>query len=177
MRMSMIGLYLALLMLVIAVILFIISYRQRQQAGLPSGKVIYIDSSRWGKVKKPLYDALLGLTGKPDYLVRQGRQVIPVEVKSGRAPQAPHDAHIYQLAAYCLLVEHEYATRPSHGIIRYVNKSFAVDYTAQLAETVRMTIRQMQGQPNGSITDRSHQEAKRCQHCGYASICDQSLRI
>lgn len=175
--MSMIGLYLALLLLVIAVVLFIISHRQKRQAGLPAGKVIYVDSSQWGKVEKPLYDPDLRLSGKPDYLVRQGGQVIPVEVKSGRAPQVPYDAHIYQLAAYCLLVECAYTTRPPHGIIHYANQSFRVDYTTQLAEAVRAVIRQMQGQPSSATTDRSHREAKRCQHCGYASICDQSLRI
>jgi CRISPR-associated exonuclease Cas4 len=173
----MLGLYLAILLFVIAVVLFIISSRQRRRAGLPSGSVIYIDSSQWGKVEKPLYDPELHLTGKPDYLVRQGSQVIPIEVKSGRAPQAPYDAHIYQLVAYCLLVEREYATRPSYGIIHYADKSFAIDYTTQLAEAVQAVIRQMQGKPSNSITDRSHQESKRCQHCGYRSVCDQSLRI
>jgi CRISPR-associated exonuclease Cas4 len=175
--MSMIGLYLALLLLVIAVVLFIISSRQRRQAGLPDGRIIYVDSSQWGKVQKPLYDPEIRLTGKPDYLVRQAGQVIPVEVKSSHAPQVPYDAHIYQLAAYCLLVEREYTSRPAYGIIHYANKSFAVDYTPQLEEAVRATIRQMQSQPSSSSTDRSHREAQRCQHCGYAYVCDQSLRI
>jgi CRISPR-associated exonuclease Cas4 len=173
----MLGLYIAILLGFIALLLFIFAARQRQQTGIPAGRIIYVDTSQWGRVERPLYDPELRLTGKPDYLVKQGSQVIPIEVKSRHAPPAPHDSHIYQLAAYCLLVEHEYANRPAYGIIHYTDKSFAVDNTAELAETVRESIHEMQARPSHSTTDRSHQEGKRCQHCGYRSICDQALRI
>ena len=98
-------LYIAIALVVIAVIFFWQSSRVRRAAGLPGGRVVYTDTRAWGKVEKPLYDHGLGLTGKPDYLVEKDGQLIPVEVKSGRAPEAPYDSHIYQLAAYCLLVE------------------------------------------------------------------------
>lgn len=168
---------LSIFFLVVTVILFILASRQRRQAGIPAGRVIYTDASQWGKVEKPLYDPELRLTGKPDYLVRQGRQVIPVEVKSGRAPQVPYDSHIYQLAAYCLLVDHEYGTRPTHGILHYSNRTFAIDFTAELEESIQATIREMQGRTSHSHVDRSHQDGKRCLHCGYRSVCDQALRI
>jgi CRISPR-associated exonuclease Cas4 len=70
--------------------------------------------------------------GKPDYLVQSGGSIIPVEVKSGRAPAAPYDSHIFQLAAYCLLVEKTYGKRPPYGIIHYAGRDFAIDYTRQL---------------------------------------------
>jgi CRISPR-associated exonuclease Cas4 len=173
----MLGLYIAILLGLIALVLFVLAARQRRQAGIPGGRIIYVDTSQWGKVEKPLYDPELGLTGKPDYLVRQGNQIIPIEVKSRRAPQVPYDSHIYQLAAYCSLVEHTYLTHPYYGIIHYANKSFAVDYTAELAESVRQILWEMQGRESRSTTDRSHQDGKRCQHCGFRSICDQALRI
>jgi CRISPR-associated exonuclease Cas4 len=173
----MLGLYFAILLGLIALGLFFLAARQRQQAGIPGGRIIYVDTSLWGKVEKPLYDAELRLTGKPDYLVRQGNQIIPIEVKSRPAPPVPYDSHIYQLAAYCLLVEHVYATSPLYGILHYANKSFAIDYTAELAESVRDILQEMQGRQSRSTTDRSHQDGKRCLQCGYRSICDQSLRI
>jgi CRISPR-associated exonuclease Cas4 len=173
----MLELYLAILFCVFAVVLFFLSARQRRQAGLPGGRVIYIDTNQWGKVEKPLYDPKLRLTGKPDYLIRQGRLVIPIEVKSRQAPQVPYDSHIYQLAAYCLLVEREYETRPTHGIIHYANKDFAIYFTAELEESVERIIREMHGRTDHSQMDRSHQDGKRCLHCGYRSICDQALRI
>ena len=173
----MIGLYLSILFVVIAIVLFFLASRQRRQTGIPGGRVIYIDTSQWGKVERPLYDPELRLSGKPDYLVRQGKQIIPIEFKSRQAPSVPYDSHIYQLAAYCLLVEREYGARPTHGIIHYNNKSFAIDFTANLEDSILSTIQEMQARTTRSQVDRSHQDGKRCQHCGYRSICDQSLRI
>ena len=54
---------------------------------------------------EPLYASGANLAGKPDYLVRRWRYVLPVEVKSGPAPAEPYRSHVLQLAAYCLLVE------------------------------------------------------------------------
>jgi CRISPR-associated exonuclease Cas4 len=170
-------LFLSILLLLVALILFIVAARQKRQAGLPAGRVIYTDTNHWGKVEKPLFDPKLRLTGKPDYLVEQGKQVIPVEVKTRSAPQAPYDSHIYQLAAYCLLVQHEYGTRPNYGILHYRNRTFAIDFTSALEATIKGTIREMQERTTRSQVDRSHANPRSCQHCGYRSICDQSLRI
>jgi len=167
----------SVLFLVIAITLFVIAARQKRQSGLPSGRVIYTDTSRWGKVQKPLFDPTIRLTGKPDYLVEQKKQIIPVEIKSTRGLKIPYDSHIYQLAAYCLLVKHEYGIRPDLGIIHYPDLSYEIDFTAGLEDTVRALIREMQQKTNASQVNRSHDEPGRCKHCGYHSICDQALRI
>lgn len=169
--------YLSIVFLLAAVFLFVLASQQKRQAGIPPGRVIYSDTKTWGKVEKPLYDPNLRLTGKPDYLVVQGEQVIPVEVKSGKAPQAPFDSHIYQLAAYCILVEHVYGKRPGGGMIHYPSRTFAVDFTSTLEENVKAIIQEMQEKTARSRVDRSHEEQRRCQHCGFRSVCDQSLRI
>ncbi len=124
--------YAALILLLLAVLLFWQAARRQKGAGLPAGKVIYVDTTRWGnKVEKPLYDAANNLTGKPDYLVEEDGRLIPVEVKSGWAPDAPRDSHVFQLAAYCFLVERTSGKRPPYGIIHYRNRTFAVDYTSR----------------------------------------------
>jgi CRISPR-associated exonuclease Cas4 len=169
--------YISILFLFIAIVLFIVATRQKHQAGIPAGKVIYTDTSRWGKVEKPLFDPNNRLTGKPDYLVDQGNQIIPIEVKSRKSPQAPYDSHIYQLAAYCLLVQYEYGTRPDHGILHYANRTFLIDFTPTLEDSIKSIIREMQARTARSQVKRSHEDPKRCLHCGYRSICDQSLRI
>ena len=92
-------LYVAVALILLAFLFFWQSGRQRRAAGLPGGRVIYTDTRGWGKLEKPLFYAALDLTGKPDYLIQQNGQIIPVEVKSGRAPEAPYDSHIYQLAS------------------------------------------------------------------------------
>jgi CRISPR-associated exonuclease Cas4 len=173
----MLELYLAILFGIGALVLFFLAARQRRKAGLPSGRVVYIDTRKWGKLEKPLFDPNLRLTGKPDYLVAQGKLIVPIEVKSRQAPLAPYDSHILQLAAYCLLVEREYGIRPTHGIIHYANQNFAIDFTPGLEASTRAIIREMQGKINSSRVERSHQDGRRCAHCGYQSICDQALRI
>ena len=163
------------LLLLLALILFWVSARQRKSAGLPGGRVIYADPHQWGAVEKPLYDALLGLTGKPDYLVKQGHQIIPVEVKSSRAPQAPHDSHIFQLAAYCLLVERTYKKRPPYGILHYSDRTFAIDYTQGLESALLDLLAEIRIQERSGDCPRSHEIPARCAHCGYRSTCDQRL--
>jgi len=168
-------LYLVFILFLLALIFFWQSNRQRKQAGLPGGRVIYTDTRGWGKLEKPLFYTALELTGKPDYLIQQNGQIIPVEVKSGRAPAAPYDSHIYQLAAYCLLVEKTHKKRPPYGIIHYENRDFALDYTRELEEALLDLLADMKRDEHKSNIPRSHEQAARCAKCGFRKVCDQSL--
>ena len=164
-----------LLALLFAFILFFISARQRRASGLPGGRVIYTDTGAWGKVEKPLFDKVLGLTGKPDYLVEQNGKIIPVEVKTGRTPESPYDGHIFQVAVYCLLVDKTYGKRPQYGIIHYPGRDFAVDYTPDLENALLDLIADMRMNEHRSEVARSHQDAQRCRRCGFREVCDQKL--
>jgi len=168
-------LYIALVIFAVAIIFFWQSTRQRREAGLPGGRVIYTDTRAWGAVEKPLFSNELGLTGKPDYLVEQNGKLIPVEVKTGRVPDAPYDSHIFQLAAYCLLVEKTYGKRPPYGIIHYSNRDFAVDYTPQLESALLDQLAEMRRDELRKSVPRSHEDAARCRRCGFKKVCDQSL--
>jgi CRISPR-associated exonuclease Cas4 len=168
-------LFAALFLFILAIILLWLSSRQRKQAGLPGGRIIYTDTRAWGEVEKPLYDAQLGLAGKPDYLVEQNGQIIPVEVKSGRAPDAPYDSHIYQIAAYCLLVQRGMGKRPPYGIIHYSDRDFAVDYTPELENNLLDVLAEMRRDEARTGVARSHEVPARCHRCGYRDLCDQKL--
>ena len=168
-------LYLALALFIFALFFFRQSSVQRKEAGLPGGRIIYSDTRGWGKVEKPLFYTALELTGKPDYLVQQNGRIIPVEVKSGRIGDAPYDSHIYQLAAYCLLVQRSLGVRPPNGILHYSNRTFAVDYTPQLEAALVELLNEMRLAGERKEQARSHESPERCAHCGYRSICDQAL--
>jgi len=168
-------LYAALLLILLALVFLWQSTRQRQEAGLPEGRIIYTDTRAWGQVERPLYDGLLGLTGKPDYLVQKEGLIIPVEVKSGRAPEAPYDSHIYQLAAYCLLVERTYGKRPPYGILHYADRDFAVDFTPALEASLLDLLAEMRRDASRPDVDRSHEQPARCAACGFRKSCDRSL--
>lgn len=172
--------YIAFILIALAVFLLWQAKRQRTQAGLPGGRIIFSDTTRWAPQEKPLYSAAIGLTGKPDYLVEQGRFTIPVEVKKVHDPdRPPYDTHIYQLAAYCLLVEEQFEQRPPYGILHYSNgqrsRSYAIDFTPALEESVREIILEIQRGGRMKDVPRSHEQPQRCQGCGYRHSCDQAL--
>ena len=117
--------------------------------------------------------SISGLTGRPDYLVEENGALIPVEVKSGRAPSIPYDSHVFQLAAYCLLVEETFGKRPPYGLLHYGGKeprTFAIDFTPELENTVRGLIQEIQGISMRKGVDRSHENPARCARCGYRNV-------
>jgi CRISPR-associated exonuclease Cas4 len=168
-------LYLVILFLLIGVFLFWKSGSQRKSVGLPGGKIVYSDTGVRDEVAEALYDPIWNLTGKPDYLVRQKQDVIPVEVKSGRTPGAPYDSHIFQVAAYCLLVEQVLGVRPSHGIIQYPQRKFRVDYTRELEEALKVLLEEIRTHSRKKQVNRSHDIRERCVACGFRKVCPERI--
>lgn len=170
---------LGVVLVLLSIIFFWLASRQQKMAGLPAGRVIYSDTSHWGTVEKPLYDAILGLTGKPDYLVEagnvEGDLIIPVEVKSHHTGQAPYDSHIFQLAVYCLLVERQLGRRPPYGLLKYPDQVYSVDYTPALEQALLNTLDAMRSAERRKDVPRSHNSPPRCARCGFRSVCDQNL--
>ena len=149
--------------------------RGRARSGLPAGRVVFSDTSGWKRLQQPLFARTYQLTGKPDYLVAEGSRLVPVEVKSGRAPEQPYPSHVLQLAAYCLLVEDCYDRRPSRGIIQYADRAFEVDYTPELRDELLSTLDEMRADLASGDAERNHEEPRRCHGCGYLDQCDQGL--
>ena len=166
---------LSLLILAAAITFLCLASNRRRHTGLPGGRVIYNDTRGWGKLEKPLFDPVLDLTGRLDYLVEQGDLLIPVEVKTGRTPQAPYDSHIFQLAAYCLLVERALGKRPTRGIVKYPQRSFSVDYTTALEAALLDLLAEIRIYIRKRTVARSHDSPARCGGCGFRAICDQRI--
>lgn len=171
--------YLIALLVLAGLVLLWMASRQRSTSGLPAGRVIYSDTRAWGAVEEPLYDPELRLAGRPDYLVKQGETLIPVEVKSSRLTGSPYDSHIFQLAAYLWLVHSHYGVRPPYGILHYSNQTVAIDYTSELEEEFLSLVEELREDERrskrGQEVDRSHDSRFRCLRCGFRSICDQAL--
>jgi CRISPR-associated exonuclease Cas4 len=79
----------------------------RQRRGLGWGKTVSLD-------RVTLTSRRLGLTGRPDRLIKTEGTVWPEEWKSSRQLRPWHRA---QLGVYFLLIEEELRIRPSHGFI------------------------------------------------------------
>lgn len=162
-------------LLVLGLLLLGLAQRGRARSGLPQGRVVYSDTGGWDRLDRPLFSQEFALTGKPDYLVADGADIIPVEVKSGRAPTQPYTSHLLQLAAYCLLVEECYGRQPPYGIVKYADRTFEVDYTLELEEELLATLEDMRADLVEGDAPRDHDDVRRCRACGYREQCDQSL--
>lgn len=166
--------YLILLLILLGVVSLWLANRRQVAAGLPSGRVVFMDTERIRRLEAPLFDPALNLTGRPDYVVRRSEGLIPIEVKSRRAPFRPYPSHILQLAAYCKLVESTYRERPPYGVVKYTDRAFALDFDLSLDNKLLDVLAEMR-RKEGSQPNRSHESSRRCLACGYRQICDQAL--
>lgn len=164
-----------LFLLALGLLLLWLAQRGRARSGLPQGRVVYTDTGGWNRLERPLFSREFLLTGKPDYLIADGADVIPVEVKSSRAPAQPYPSHLLQLAAYCLLVEECYRRRPPYGIVKYADRAFEVEYTPELEDQLLATLACMRTDLTDGNAPRGHEEPRRCQACGYRRWCEQGL--
>jgi CRISPR-associated exonuclease Cas4 len=162
-------------LLALGLLLLWLARRGRARSGLPQGRVVYTDTGGWNRLERPLFSREFLLTGKPDYLIADGADVIPVEVKSSRAPAQPYPSHLLQLAAYCLLVEECYRRRPPYGIVKYADRAFEVEYTPELEDELLKILDRMRTDLADGSAPRSHEEPRRCQACGHYDQCDQRL--
>jgi CRISPR-associated exonuclease Cas4 len=159
----------------LGLVLLFRSVAVRHETGLPVGRVTYVDTGAWNRCERPLFSNRHRLTGRPDYLVRVWEGVVPVEVKSGAAPEQPYKAHVLQLAAYCLLIEEQEHRLPPYGILKYDDRSFEIDYTPALRAELLDTLAAIRNDLGARGVDRSHEDPARCRGCGFRVQCEQRL--
>ena len=126
-------------------------------------------------LKSPNYN----LAGRPDYLIKEGNQRIPVEVKTGRRPKAPFFSHVLQIGAYCLLSEETFTQKPPHGQIRYGFDSdpHEVKWDSDLKILVTEKIEEMNDILKGNMeAHRNHKRVGKCNNCSRRKGCPERLR-
>lgn len=166
----------AFLLAIVALAMLALSSRLRRQSSLPKGEIVYEDAS--GLAREPLFSKRLGLSGKPDYLLKdRDGSLIPVEVKSGYAPRGdqPYESHSLQLAAYFFLIENVLRRPTRYGLIRYRNRTLEVANTDDLREELMDAIAQMRTLLARGEAHRTHDQAHRCARCSMAHACDERL--
>ena len=171
------------ILLLIAAILLLLLYNERRYQrrrlieekhralGLPPGELVYEDADGQGQ---PLYSSQYPLLGKPDYVVQlaDGRPV-PIELKlTVEDATMPYSNHEVQIAAYCLILEDYYPeTPPTHGILRYADNEFTIDYTPALKKKVIRHLEQMAHCTEREPPPLARQRAAKCRACAFQPIC------
>ncbi len=144
---------------------------ERQRAlGLPEGQLVYEDADGLGE---PLSSSEYPLVGKPDYVVQlpDGRPV-PVELKLNvQNATAPYSNHQVQIAAYCLILEDYFAQPPTHGILRYADREFTIEYTPAMRRKVIRLLGQMALCSEQEPPQLARQRVAKCRVCTFQPVC------
>ncbi len=168
-------LILGIFLLAAALISLVLLQWKKPRSAIYSSAAIYQDISPAGKPVRALFDQKSGLAGKPDLILKQGDQFIPVEIKSMPAPPQPYETHVLQLMAYCYLVEQTFGVRPDYGILRYRNKEENISYTINKEKKLHQVLDQIRLSHDQPEIHRSHSQPARCRSCGYRDECEEKL--
>ena len=138
--------------------------------GLPEGELVYEDADGEGE---PLSSSAYPLVGKPDYIVQlpDGRPV-PIELKLGvHDATIPHSNHSIQVASYCLILEDYFVQAPTHGILRYADREFTIEYTPALRRKVIKLLTEMERCSEHQPPPLAKQRLAKCRACVFQPIC------
>src|ERR1035437_101902 len=138
-----------------------------------AGEVIYSDNEATDEV---LVSHRHGLTGKPDYISREGEELIPVERKSRSvSATGAYEGEILQVAAYCLLVEERFGKPVRRGQLLYQNRSVEIPFDDELRVRLLDALAELKSADVMSDVPRSHNSPAGCRGCGFRQACRDSL--
>jgi CRISPR-associated exonuclease Cas4 len=159
---------------ILALALLLRSYARARAENLGlAGELVYRDG---GDREELFVSKTHGLAGRPDYILKTGGAMVPVERKSRNVSAAgPHEGELLQLAAYCLLVEERFGKPVVHGCLQYLNRSVEIPFDAPLRSKLLATLRAMRQAEAARDVARSHNSPSRCRGCGFRQVCKQSL--
>jgi CRISPR-associated exonuclease Cas4 len=169
-------------LLLLALALFILAINERRNRrgrlieerhkalGLPPGELVYEDADGQGE---SLYAKEFPLVGKPDYIVQHADgRLIPIELKLGvQNATIPYSNHVVQIAAYCLILEDYSEQPPTHGILRYADRDFTIDYTPALRKKVIRFLAEMERCTTQQPPILTRQKVAKCRACTFQPLC------
>jgi CRISPR-associated exonuclease Cas4 len=166
-------------LVVLALVLFLLAARSRKKTGIPAGEVFYQDLPGLPFFGEPLRSNALGISDKPDCLVRTADSTVPVELKNSSKPPARGEVyanHMIQAQACCALVEDQMKVRVPYALVIYAGQQVRkVAFTDERRQWLLQTIRDVQVARARSTANRNHGHPGRCAGCGVRSNCHQAL--
>jgi CRISPR-associated exonuclease Cas4 len=144
--------------------------RKRRQVDV-DGKVLYIGTDD----QRLLVSEKYKLTGRPDYILMVGTELIPVDLKTGRQPRGPLFSHILQIGAYCLLLSDENGKRVSRGILKYGDVEHEIEFDNELENLLLGKLADMRSLMISGDVHRNHNRAGKCAGCSRRDNCPERL--
>jgi CRISPR-associated exonuclease Cas4 len=146
--------------------------KERRRTTLLGGKKIKVEQ-KWTALQ--LKSEKMGLEGMVDMAVRTPEGYAIVEYKSMTAPKRVLPGHLYQAAAYAMLVEEAFTTNIRKLYVYYEksDKIFEIPLTDSIKRHVLWTIRQIR-----TIIQKEKlpitRASRKCPSCGYRWICKEA---
>ena len=166
-------------LVVLALVLFLLAARSRKKTGIPAGEVFYQDLPGQPFFGEPLRSNALGISGKPDCLVRTADGTVPVELKNSSRPPARGEVyanHMIQALAYCAMVEDQMKVRVPYALVIYAGQQVRkVAFTDERRRWLVQTIHDVEVARARLTANRNHEHRGRCVGCGVRPNCDQAL--
>ncbi|MBD3304672.1 CRISPR-associated protein Cas4 [Candidatus Woesearchaeota archaeon] len=116
----------------------------------------------------------VGISGKVDQVLVYPGSVVPIEIKSGRAPkEGAWDNHKVQLAAYALLLENVFKISIPAGFVKYVDENAfrRIEINAFLKDQVKDMIKRVNDLLKSRQLPKKVTNIKKCEKCGLKNIC------
>lgn len=114
----------------------------------------------------------LKLFGIIDFLLKDGRLVVPIEVKYG----SYNDNHLYQLYAYSILVENYFNTNVDFGFILYIDEhntyTNRIKITLENKRKIIKLISEIKSTLDIGIRPIPTENVRKCIHCEFNKFCD-----
>jgi CRISPR-associated exonuclease Cas4 len=154
------------LVFILGLVLLLTGRTIRRRRGLSAGPTISLD-------EVTLTSSRLGLTGRPDRLIKTGGTIIVEEWKSSRQLRP---WHLAQIGVYFLLVEEELRIRPPYGFLVCGD---GTRHRVDNSEELRNWVHDLAGQirtARSRIKEPIPADPKpgQCRHCGQRENCGQA---
>lgn len=123
-----------------------------------------------------LVDEAHGIRGRPDYLLRHKRGLIPVELKPLRTSRTLYESDRLQIGTYLMLVRaaNPGATVP-YGVVRYKETTFRVYLTEELEARCLAIAEKVRAARKATMVHRTHNIAAKCRACAHLTTCGEAI--
>ena len=157
---------------IIALIAIVYYYlKNKNKTATAFGKeLVYTDSnvanSKGVVVGELLIDQELGISGKPDFIVKsEDGKYIPIEIKSSNIEgNDPYPGDKMQLATYIALTIARFGP-VAYGEIHYRNNKFVIQNTPELITELREVVNKMRNYSNTGEKPNALGYSGKCRYC------------